>query len=142
MMQDHDTFMPVVFDALKGDEESKHVVAYLYGAGYAASSRKDLPNIDEVWEILRRAKEVLDICEMGTSVEIIHACSPSAVDRAKLMLNAVDEQVPGAEEELRRELGKALSLDGSVTFDEIWKLRAEPLPRMQLIALLAANLKE
>lgn len=142
MMKDHDSLTPVVFDALRGDKESQHVVAYLYSAGTAASGRKDLPNLEEIWEILRRAKEVLDICEMGTSAEIIHACSPEAVGLAKMMLNAVDEQIPGAEAKLRKELITALSLrEGMVTFDEIWEMRNEPLARMQLIALLAAHLK-
>lgn len=141
-MKDHDNLIPVVGDALRGDEESQHVVAYLYRAGAAASSRKDLPTIGEVWEILHRAKEVLDICEMGTSAEIIHACCPAAVDQAKMLLNAVDEQIPGAEAKLRKELSQALFLrEGMVTFDQIWEMRNEPLARMQLIALLAAHLR-
>lgn len=141
-MQDHDTLIPVVFDALRGDKESKHVVTYLYEAGTSASSRKGLPTIEDAWDILCRAKEVLDICEMGASAEIIHACCPAVVGKAKMLLNAVDEQIPGAEAKLRRELSQALSLSSeTATFEQIWEMRNEPLARMQLIALLAAHLK-
>lgn len=141
MAQANENLTAVAYDALRGDEPSQNTIAYLYAAGGQALNRQDLPDLEEVWEILARAKKVIEVCEAGVSNELISACDPRRVSLAKGILNQADEQIPGAFEKAKAILSAALdAFPQAPSFDVVWPRRNDPVTRLQIVALIATNL--
>ena len=98
--------------------------------------------MEDAWKILEQAQRIVATCEAGISNDILRACDPDAVNKAKALMNAADEEIPGALEELRATLISALDITrGSVTFDAVWNLRNEPTARLQILATLAGHIR-